>query len=81
MIRRFFVRTRSLEEGMKIDQNIKDRMDRVLIARGTPLNDYLIESLKKLDIGGVYIQEGEEDPEPAQKEVEKPIPAAARNNI
>ena len=81
MIRRFFVRTRSLEEGMKIDQNIKDRMDRVLIARGTPLNDYLIESLKKLEIGGVYIQEGEEDPEPAQKEIEKPIPAAARNNI
>lgn len=66
---------------MKIGQNIKDRMDRVLIARGTPLNAYLIESLQKLGIGGVYIEEGEEDPQPESQELEKPISAVARNNI
>jgi putative nucleotidyltransferase with HDIG domain len=49
---------------MRIGQNIKDRMDRTLIARGTPLDDYLIESLEKRGVRGVYIQEGEEDPEP-----------------
>lgn len=81
MIKRYFVRTRSLEEGMKIDQNIVDRMDRVLIARGTLLNDYLIQSLQKLGIGGVYISEGEEEPEPEKPEEPKPVSALARNNI
>ncbi|MCD7826066.1 MAG: HD-GYP domain-containing protein [Clostridiaceae bacterium] len=83
MIKRYYVRTRSLQEGMTIDQNIKDRMDRVLIARGTSLNAYLIEGLQKLGIGGVYIREGEEEPEPEpEKEPqEKPVSALARNNI
>ena len=60
MIRRFYVRTGSLKEGMRIDQAIKDRLDRTLIARGTPLDSYLIDGLKKRGIPGVYIREGEE---------------------
>ena len=47
MIKRFYVRTSSLREGMKIDQSIKDRMDRTLIARGTYLDSFTIEGLKK----------------------------------
>lgn len=79
MIKRYFVRTRSLQAGMKIDQAIVDRMDRTLIARGTRLDDYLIESMKKLGIGGVYIQEGEEDPESEQ--AEENLPPIVRNHI
>lgn len=46
-----------------MDQTIKDRMDRTLIARNTILNEYLIDSLFKMGIPGVYIREGEEEPE------------------
>lgn len=82
MITRRFVRTRSLEPGMRIDQNIKDRMDRVLIARGTSIEQYMIDALLKLGIGGIYIQEGEEEPETAHTpEPEKPISPIAKNNI
>lgn len=49
-----------------------DRMDRTLIARGTLLDRYMIDSLMKLGIGGVYIQEGEEDPEPEKKDENLP---------
>jgi len=63
LIKRTFVRTRSVKEGMKIDQAIIDRMGRILIARGAVLNDYLIDSLLKLGITSIYIREGEEDPE------------------
>lgn len=80
MIKRYFVRTRSLQPGMRIDQAIVDRMDRTLIARGTLLDDYLIESMQKLGIGGVYISEGEEDPE-AEKEIDEKLPAAVRHTI
>jgi putative nucleotidyltransferase with HDIG domain len=66
---------------MRISQNIKDRMDRVLIARGTILNPYLIESLQKLGISGVYIEEGEEDEAELVQKEEKPLCAQARNNI
>lgn len=63
MKRRRFVRVSSLKEGMCIDQAIIDRMGRKLIVRGTELNDYLIEGLQKLNITGVYISEGEDEPE------------------
>lgn len=46
MIKRFYVPTSKLEEGMQIDQVIKDRLDRTLIARGSALDAYLIEGLK-----------------------------------
>ena len=54
---------------MRIDQAIVDRSGRVLIARGASLDDYLIESLLKMGVMGVYIREGEEDPkEPGSQE-------------
>lgn len=61
MARRRFVPTRLLENGMRVDQSIIDRTGRVLIARRTFLDDYLIQALCKLGISGVYIREGEED--------------------
>ncbi len=63
MIKRTFVRTRELKIGMIIDQSLIDRTGRILIARGTPLDEYLIDSLLKLGVTSVYIREGEEDPE------------------
>lgn len=82
MIKRYYVKTRDLKAGMKIDQNIKDRLDRVLIARGTALDDYMIQALKKLGIASIRIYEGEEDVKTElSKEEQKPIPAIARNNI
>lgn len=68
---RRFVRIRSLEEGAKIDQTIKNQQGRILIARGTVLDDYLIDSLGKLQVAGVYISEGEEEPENEKEEVSK----------
>lgn len=81
MIKRYFVRTHSLQEGMRIDQNIKDRLDRVLIAKGTHLEAYQIEALERMGINGVYVSEGEEDPEVARGQESKPTSAVARNNI
>ena len=52
MIKRFYVPTSKLEEGMQIDQVIKDRLDRTLIARGSALDAYLIEGLKKRGVHG-----------------------------
>lgn len=68
MIKRTYVRTRLLKKGMKIDQAIIDKRGRVLIVRGSLLDDYQIEALAKLGISGVYIREGEEDEEPEVKE-------------
>ena len=47
-------------------QAIKDRLDRVLIAKGTILDDYLIQALKKMNVTGVYIEEGEETETPKE---------------
>jgi len=63
MIKRKLVRTRCLKEGMIIDQSIIDRTGRILIARGTALDDYLIDALLKLGITSIYTREGEEEPE------------------
>lgn len=79
MIKRYFMRIRDLQEGMRIDQAIVDRMDRTLIARGTYLDAYLIDALSKMRLGGVYISEGEEE-ETVQKS-EEPTSAIAKNNI
>lgn len=81
MIKRYFVRTRSLQEGMRIDQNIKDRLDRILIARGTHLAAYQIEALERMGINGVYVSEGEEDSDASKEQQAKPMSVAARNNI
>ncbi len=62
-----FVRTSSLQSGMKIQQSIKDKTGRTLICRGTLLDEYMINSMLKMKITGVYIGEDEEEPEPEKK--------------
>jgi len=60
--KRYFVTTRLLEEGMIIDQSIKDGAGRVLIARGSQVNDELLASFKRFGINGVYVrEEGDEE--------------------
>ena len=79
MIKRKYMRTRQLKPGMRIDQSVVDRLGRNLVARGSILDEYVIESLLKLGVMNVYIQEGEIDPEEeklvispeAQKNIEK----------
>lgn len=61
MVRRRFVPTRLLESGMKVDQSIIDGTGRVLIVRGAFLDDYLIQSLRRLGVSGIYIREGQEE--------------------
>lgn len=76
LIKRKFIRIRSLQPGMIIDQSIIDRAGRVLIARGTAMDAFHKEALLKMGIGGVYIREGEEDDEP-QKEESRPVVSAS----
>ena len=77
MIKRKIMRTRQLRPGMKIDQSIVDRLGRNLVTKGAFLDEYVIDSLLKLGIMNVYIQDGEEDEEEvtispaAQKNIEK----------
>ena len=54
---------------MVIDQAIVDKTGRILIARKTMLDEFLIEALQKMGIPGVFIREGEEDPEEAVSEI------------
>lgn len=68
MIKRRYVATRIVEPGMVIDQAIIDRAGRVLIARKTELDEYLIAALLKMGVPGIYIREGEEEDEEIEKE-------------
>ena len=77
MIKRKYMRTRSLKPGMVIDQSVIDRLGRNLVARGAVLDDYMIESMIKLGVMSVYIQDGEYDPE----DDEKNMSPTARKNI
>ncbi len=79
MFKRYFVRTRELKPGMRMDQAIVDRMDRVLIAKYAILDEFMIESLKNMNLGGVYISEGEIPVIDVTKE--EPTSAIAKNNI
>ena len=63
MIRRKYVRSRQLQPGMKLDHPVVDRLGRVLVARGAELDQYMIDSMIKIGIMDVYIQEGEDDDE------------------
>ena len=63
MIQRKYMRTRQLKPGMVIDQSVEDRMGRNLVVKGSVLDDYIIESLLKLGVMSVYIQDGEYDPD------------------
>lgn len=58
MILRKYIATRVVKPGMILEQTIADRADRVLIARGTVLDDYHIDSMKRMGITGVYIRTG-----------------------
>ena len=69
MVRRRYISARLLESGMVIDQSIIDRTGRVLVARKTALDDYIIDALRKMNITGVYIREGEEEPEETNIEI------------
>ena len=79
MIKRRYMRTRQLKPGMKIDQSVVDRLGRNLVTKGAILDEYVIESLQRLGVMSVYIQEGEMDPEEekinispmAQEKIEK----------
>jgi len=66
---------------MKIDQSIIDKTSRVLIARGAILDDYLINSLQKLGVSGVYIREGEEEVVDGVIKEEEPVTQATLNKI
>ena len=76
-----FIRTRSLQDGMRIDQSILDKTGRVLINRGTKLDEYMINSMLKLGIGGVYIGDGLEDVPPESNIKEPPITKETRHLI
>lgn len=58
-----FVRANKLQNGMTIDVSVKDRTGRTLIAHGAVLDDFMIEALPRLGIHGVFVSEGEDDPE------------------
>lgn len=48
---------------MVIEQSIIDRTGRALVLRKTALDNYIIVALRKRGITGVFIREGEADPE------------------
>ena len=77
MIKRKYMRTRQLKPGMKLDHPVVDRLGRNLVARGVPLDDYLIDSLIKLGIMSVYIQIGED----AEEKEALPVSEKAKENI
>lgn len=63
---------------MIIDQAVIDRAGRVLIARRTALDEFHIDALKKMGMGGIYIREGEEDEEPKTPDVPQKLPEAVQ---
>lgn len=78
LVKRRYVRTRSLEEEMVIDQAIVDRAGRILISRNTVLDTYHIMSLIRMRVPGVYIREGEDDGEPADAGKKAVAPAVQK---
>lgn len=81
LVKRRFVRTRVLEEGMRIDQAIVDRAGRVLIARNTPLEVFHKEALIKMGVMGIYIREGEEDDIDLEKKKDEQIIAEVKDEL
>ncbi len=78
-VKRKFISTRLLKEGMKIDQAIIDGAGRSLIEKGAFLDDFQIEYLQNKGVGGIYIQEGEPDED--ELELEMQIPQFTREVI
>lgn len=59
MIKKKYMRTKQLEPGMKIAQVVVDRMGRNFVESGTVLDEYTIQSLLKLGVMSVYVEDGE----------------------
>ena len=78
-MKRQYVPIRNLKPGMRIDQAIVDRMDRVLVARGAILDEYVIQGIQKLKIPGIYIGDGQDETAPAKPE--PPLTPLVRHNI
>lgn len=76
MIKRKYMRTRQLKPGMKLDHPVVDRLGRNLVARGAALDDYMIESMLKLGIMSVYVQEIVDDETTEELEI---CPEAEKN--
>ena len=76
-VKRKFISTRLLKKGMRIDQSIVDGTGRALIEKGAFLDDFHIEYLHEKGIGGIYISEGEPDPD----EMELQIPQYTKDLI
>lgn len=81
MIKRRYVSTRIIQPDMVIDQLITDRAGRILIARGTRMDEYLIASLKKMGVPGVYIREGEEEEEQKTENAEPVVAPEVQKKI
>lgn len=81
MIKRRYVSTRIIQPDMVIDQLIMDRAGRILIARGTRMDEYLIASLKKMGVPGVYIREGEEEEEQKTENAEPVVAPEVQKKI
>ena len=73
MAKRKFVRTRLLKEGMKVDERIIDRLGRTLVAKGAVLDDYIIRSLERLGVLGIYIQIEEDQEVKVSKKAQEVI--------
>ena len=69
------MRTRQLTPGMRVDHPVVDRLGRILVARGATLDEYIIDSMLKMGIMSVYIQEITDEDESSL------ISPAARKNI
>lgn len=80
MVKRRYISTRLLSPGMIIDQSLIDRTGRILIARKTPLEAFHIDALQKMNITGVYIREGEEEPEEINIEITPETAAVIEKN-
>lgn len=76
-VKRKFISTRLLQNGMRIDQNIVDGTGRALIAKGAYLDDFQIEYLRTKGIGGIFVSEGEPDAD----ELDLQIPQYTRDLI
>lgn len=74
LVTRKYLALRVVEPGMIIDQAIIDRAGRVLIARRKVLEEFHIAGLKKMGVAGIYIREGEDDPEEEKKKEEPKLP-------
>lgn len=67
MIKRKYTRTKQLKPGMVIDQVVVDRMGRNFVEKGTVLDAYTIQSLMKIGVMAVFVEDGEEEPENPDK--------------